>query len=117
MNRLSNKVAVVTGGARGMGAATARLFAQEGARVVIADLLEKEGRALAEEIGEAALFIRLDVSDEVQWKKLVDETLARWGRIDVLVNNAGIVMAKSIVDTTKEEFERVLSINATGTFL
>src|SRR6185295_12343243 len=103
MNRLAGKVAIITGGARGMGAATSRLFAQEGARVVIADVLEDESRALSEEIGEAAVFTRLDVADEAQWNALVDETLKRWGRIDVLVNNAGIIVVKSVVDTAKAE--------------
>jgi 3alpha(or 20beta)-hydroxysteroid dehydrogenase len=117
MQRLANKVAIITGGARGMGAQTSRLFVEEGATVVIADLLEDEGRALAAELGEAASFRRLDVSKEEGWQQLVHETVERHGRIDVLVNNAAVLVFGAIEELTQAQFERALSINLTGTFL
>ena len=117
MTRLANKVAVVTGGARGMGAQTCRLFLQEGATVVVADVLEAEGTALARELGEAASFCRLDVSDESSWAALVAQALERHGRIDVLVNNAAVLVFGAIDTLEKRDFERALSINLTGTFL
>lgn len=117
MGRLAGKVAIVTGGARAMGAATVRLFAAEGAKVVIADVLADEGQALAAEIGEAAAFVRLDVTDEANWRAVVDETTARFGAVDVLVNNAGIITFSSLTDTSLEDFERVLRVNLVGAFL
>lgn len=117
MKRLENKVAIITGGARGMGAQTSRLFVEEGATVVIADLLESEGQALAAELGDRASFRRLDVSDEDGWQRLVGETVERHGRIDVLVNNAAVLVFGAIEQLSKAEFERALSINLTGTFL
>src|SRR6516162_6565547 len=88
--RLANKVAIISGAASGMGAATARLFAREGANVVIADVLEHEGRQVAGGIGDAACFERLDVTDEKSWADVVAATTARFGKLNVLVNNAGI---------------------------
>ncbi|GLZ84562.1 3-alpha-hydroxysteroid dehydrogenase [Metapseudomonas resinovorans] len=117
MQRLANKVAIITGGARGMGAQTSRLFVKEGATVVIADLLEDEGHALAAELGEAASFRCLDVSKEEGWQQLVHETVERHGRIDVLVNNAAVLVFGAIEELTQTQFERALSINLTGTFL
>ncbi|MCY1430973.1 3-alpha-(or 20-beta)-hydroxysteroid dehydrogenase [compost metagenome] len=117
MQRLANKIAIITGGARGMGAETARLFVAEGAHVVIADLLEQEGEALAAELGEAASFQRLDVSCEENWQNVVRATVERHGRIDVLVNNAAVLVFGAIEQLSKAEFERALSINLTGTFL
>ena len=117
MKRLDNKVAIITGGARGMGAATARLFAAEGAKVVIADLLVEDGEALAASIGPAALFHRLDASDEASWLSLIAATEARFGAIDVLVNNAGVLLFRTIADTTKADFERVIDVNLIGCFL
>lgn len=117
MQRLENKIAIITGGARGMGAETARLFVAEGARVVIADLLEQEGAALAAELGDAASFQRLDVSCEENWQRVVQATLERHGRIDVLVNNAAVLVFGAIEQLSRAEFERALSINLTGTFL
>jgi 3alpha(or 20beta)-hydroxysteroid dehydrogenase len=114
---LQGKVAVVTGGARGMGEATCRLFAELGARVVIADVLEAEGRDLAAGIGGAAVFHRLDVGDEQGWRALVEETEARWGGIDVLVNNAAILTFSAIVDQDVSTLERLLRVNLIGTFL
>ena len=91
--RLTGKVAIISGAASGMGAATARRFGKEGARVVIADMLEEEGKAVADGVNEAggkAMFIALNVTDEAGWKKVVDATVAAFGRLDILVNNAGI---------------------------
>ena len=117
MNRLAGKVAIITGAARGMGAATARLFASEGARVVIADVLDAEGDSLAREIGQASLFQHHDVADEDSWQRVVREAIAHFGGVDVLVNNAGILLMKGLLDIQKQEFERVLAINLVGTFL
>ena len=117
MARLKDKVAIITGGARGMGAATCRLFAREGAKVVIADLLETEGQALAKELGGGARFFRHDVTDEASWQHLIVETTSAFGAIDALVNNAGVLLFKTIADTSKAEFDRVVGINLAGTFL
>ena len=117
MKRLNGKVAVITGGARGMGAHTCRLFVQEGARVVVADVLEDEGRALVRELGDAASFHRLDVSDEAGWQALVEHAQQRFGRIDVLVNNAAVLVWGAVDALPKQDFERALAINLTGTFL
>lgn len=117
MTRLKNKVAIITGGARGMGAATVRLFAREGAKVVIADVLDAEGAALAQELKGNAMFLHHDVTNEVSWRNVIDKTVAAFGAIDVLVNNAGVLLFKTIADTTKADFERVTSINLSGTFL
>ena len=115
MARLKDKVAIVTGGARGMGAATSRVFASEGAKVVIADVLDADGEKLAKEIG--ATYQHLDVSDETNWHNVIASTVAKFGKIDVLVNNAGVLLFKTIADTTKADFERVIGINLVGTFL
>ena len=117
MGRLADKVAIVTGGARGMGAATARLFVREGARVVIADMLAAEGEALAAELGEAARFASLNVTDEAGWQALVAEEMARSGRIDALVANAGVLSFGELVTSDAAEFDRVFSINVKGVFL
>ena len=117
MSRLTDKVAIITGGARGMGAATSRLFAAEGARVVIADVLDDDGAKLAKELGGAATFMHHDVTDENSWRALIKLTTDKFGRIDVLVNNAGVLLFKTIVETSLADFQRVLSINLTGTFL
>ncbi|QGP80530.1 SDR family NAD(P)-dependent oxidoreductase [Sphingobium sp. CAP-1] len=115
--RLQDKVAIITGGARGMGEATVRLFAREGAKVVIADVLEAEGQALAADLGDAAMFQRLDVSDEASWTALVAAVMARHGRIDALVNNAAVVAFAPIVALEAEQIDRVLGINVKGTLL
>ena len=99
MKRLENKVAIVTGGARGMGAATSRVFAQEGARVVIADVLEAEGAQLAAEIGKSAIFVRHDVTDENAWASLLALTDQTFGPVDALVNNAGVLLFRTLVGT------------------
>lgn len=115
--KLDGKVAIVTGGARGQGAATARLFAAEGARVVIADILENDGEKLARELGSATVFRRLDVTDEEDWRKAVAEVSKRWGGVDILINNAGVVHPAAITDLKKSDFERVLQINLIGSWL
>jgi 3alpha(or 20beta)-hydroxysteroid dehydrogenase len=117
MNRLKDKVALITGGARGMGAATCRLFAAEGATVVIADVLDREGEALAAELGARASYAHLDVADEAGWRAVIDRTVAGHGGLDVLVNNAGVLLFKTIAETSLAEFERVIRINLQGTFL
>ncbi|MFT4054149.1 MAG: glucose 1-dehydrogenase [Novosphingobium sp.] len=116
--RLQDRIAVVTGGARGQGEATARLFAAEGAKVVIADMLADEGAAVASSIGADARFIALDVSDEEQWAGLDRTIRDDWGAgADILVNNAGIVHPAGMLDLTKPDFERVLQINLIGAWL
>lgn len=115
--RLEGKVALITGGARGQGEAEGRLFVAEGATVVLADILDDEGRAAAAAIGPAASYLTLDVRDAARWTAVIDEVVARHGRIDVLVNNAGIFPAGGLLDTTEEAFERVVAINQTGVFL
>src|SRR5215469_13969544 len=114
---LSGKVAIITGGARGQGAAEARLFASLGARVVITDILEAEGQQVAASIGETARFVRQDVSSADDWAKVV--TLARneFGRLDVLVNNAAICAVAPILDQSIDELERMLRVNLVGPFL
>ncbi len=115
--RLAGKVAIISGGAAGMGEATARLFAREGAKVVIADILEAEGTRIAREIGPAARFERLDVTDEAGWEAVVASTVRHFGKLDILVNNAGI-SGNSVADLySTEGWHRIISINATGVFL
>ena len=118
--RLEGKVALISGGARGMGAVEAGLFAKEGARVVIGDVLEAEGRQTEAEINEMGgecLFVRLDVTSEADWRAAVDTAVTRYGKLDLLVNNAGIVLRKGIEETTEEEWDRVMEVNAKGVFL
>jgi 3alpha(or 20beta)-hydroxysteroid dehydrogenase len=115
MGRLDGKVCLITGGARGQGAAEARLFTAGGGTVWATDVLDAEGEALAAEVG--ATYRHLDVRDEDQWAALVDEIVARDARLDVLINNAGIFRGNRLVDTPKEEFELVMDINSTGVFL
>jgi 3alpha(or 20beta)-hydroxysteroid dehydrogenase len=117
MARLNDKVAIVTGGARGMGAATSRVFAAAGAKVVIADVLDADGARLAAEIGGNVRFLHLDVTDESNWQQVIQETIRAFGNIDALVNNAGVLLFRTIADTSKADFERVLSVNLVGTFL
>ena len=117
MNRLAGKVAIITGGARGMGAATCRLFVEQGAKVAIADLLEAEGRALAAELGDAARFYHHDVSSEESWAALRRHVQQDLGAVDVLVNNAGMLMFRTLLETTLQEYERVLKVNLVGEFL
>lgn len=117
MARLDGKVAIISGAARGMGAATARLFVAAGARVIIADLLEADGTALADELGEAARFARLDVTSAESWAATVALAEEIFGPVDVLVNNAGVLLFKGLLQTTPEEYRRVIEINLVGDFL
>ncbi len=118
--RLEGKVAIISGGARGMGAAEARIFARAGARVVIGDLLEEEGLKVVAEIGEAggeALFVRLDVTDESSWQSAVEAAVERFGKVDILVNNAAILRTQGLLETTEEIWDEVMDVNTKGTFL
>ncbi|HEY2089693.1 MAG TPA: SDR family oxidoreductase [Mycobacterium sp.] len=108
--RLAGKVALVTGGARGMGAAEARLFVEHGAKVTIADVLDAEGEVLAKELGPAARYVHLDVTDEDAWAAGVDDAVQAFGGLDVLVNNAGIVSLAPIVNTTTQEYLRIVGV-------
>jgi 3alpha(or 20beta)-hydroxysteroid dehydrogenase len=117
MGRLDGRVTLVTGGARGMGGEESRLFAAEGAKVIIADVRVEEGRALADEIGEAAHFVELDVSDEEAWDEAMKEADARFGQLHVLVNNAGITDYSPLTMTTTESYMRVFAVNQLGVFL
>jgi NAD(P)-dependent dehydrogenase (short-subunit alcohol dehydrogenase family) len=118
--RLAGKVVLISGGARGMGAAEARLFAQEGARVVVGDVLDAEGKAVEAEVrakGGEAVFVRLDVTREAEWEQAVALAVSRFGKLNGLVNNAGIGGASRIEDTTAEAWDRVMDVNAKGVFL
>jgi len=117
MARLEGKIALVTGAARGTGEQTARLFAQEGAKVVVADVLEEEGAKTAAEIGASAAFVRLDVTDAGSWAEAVAETVRRFGRPNVLVNNAGLLHIQSLIDTPPAVVERLWRVNTLGPFL
>jgi len=117
LGRLADKVVIVTGAARGQGAAEARLFAEEGARLVIGDVLDEEGGKVAEALGDEIHYVHLDVTCEEDWAAAIDCALAKFGRIDCLVNNAGIHESKSLAESTRADFERVLSVNLTGAFL
>ena len=120
MGRLDGKVAIVTGGASGIGRASAIQLAEEGAKVAITDRNIAGGEAAAREISDAggdAIFIEHDVSNEDQWKSVIAAVLERYGRLDVLFNNAGIQFSKSVEDTTLEEWNRIMSVNADGVFL
>jgi 3alpha(or 20beta)-hydroxysteroid dehydrogenase len=116
MGRLDGRVAIVTGAARGTGEATARLMAAEGARVVIGDVLDA-GATVASEIGEAARFVPMDVTSESDWQAVVATAEEAFGGIDVLVNNAAVLLMRAIADTSVEDFERVVRVNQLGTFL
>ena len=118
--RVAGKVALVSGGARGLGEAQAKLLAAEGAKVAIGDVLEEEGRKVEAEINELggeAFFMPLDVTQADQWTAIIDETVARFGKLDVLVNNAGIGGRGGLEDMTEEEWDEVMAVNAKGVFL
>ena len=118
--RLEGKVALISGGARGMGAVEAKLFATEGAKVVIGDVLEAEAKGVEAEINESGgecVFIRLDVTVAANWQAAVDLAVGRFGRLDILVNNAGISNRATLEDTSDEAWDRMLDINAKGVFL
>ena len=118
--RLEGKVALISGGARGQGAVEAKLFASEGASVVIADILDDEGRQVEAEIAESggdATYVHLDVTSESQWNDAVSAAVERYGKLDILVNNAGILIRAGVEDTTEEDWDRIMDINAKGVFL
>lgn len=115
--RLAGKVCVVTGGVAGLGKADAIVLAREGAIVIITDVDAAQGKATADEIGERALFIQHDVRDEQAWIDLIAMTMARFGRLDVLVNNAGVLKRANIEEATLEDWRFIQSVNVEGTFL
>ena len=118
--RLQGKVCLISGGSRGMGAIEAALFAKEGAKVVVGDVREEEGRSLVEKINSEwgdAVFSLLDVTSEKDWDSAVSEAVSRFGKLDVLVNNAGVSARGSIEETTVADWDRVMDVNAKGVFL
>jgi len=117
MGRVDDKVALISGGARGMGAAHARMLVAEGAKVVIGDILDEEGKALADELGEAARYVHLDVVDVDDWKAAVDTAVENFGKLNVLVNNAGIVQVAPLKSLDVDRWKKVLDVNLTGALL
>ena len=118
--RVEGKVALISGSARGIGAATAKLLASEGAAVVLADVLEDEGMATEAEItenGGNATFMRLDVTDEENWKDVIEATVATYGKLDIVANNAGISGRTTVEETPAENWDRVMEVNGKGVFL
>ncbi len=118
--RVAGKVALISGGARGIGAACARLLAREGAAVVLGDILEEEGRQTEAEISEAggrAMFVPLDVTSEENWQSVVRAAVASYGKLDVLINNAGISGRTGVEETSIDSWDRVMEVNAKGVFL
>lgn len=115
--RLEGKVAIVTGGSRGTGEATARRFVREGASVVLADILDEQGRKLAAELGDRSLYVHLDVTSEAEWARCLDETLARFGKLDILVNNAAVLHIAPLEETALADWDRLVRVNQTGPFL
>ena len=120
MGRLDGKVAIISGGARGQGEVEAKLFAKEGAKVVFGDILDEEGRqveAAIRQAGGEATYVHLDVTQEADWQEAVQTAVSTYGKLDILVNNAGILRRDSIEETTKELWDTILAVNATGVFL
>ncbi len=120
MGRLKGKVAIISGGARGQGATEARMLAMEGASVVFGDILDDEGRqveAQIRELGGEATYVHLDVTSETDWQSAVETAVTRYGKLNVLVNNAGILIRKTLEETTGEDWDRIMNINAKGVFL
>ncbi len=118
--RLEGKVSLITGAARGQGAAEARMFAQEGAKVILADVTDQEGMAVAAEIAEAggdALYVHLDVTNEEEWDSAVQSAVASFGKLDILVNNAGIWRRVHVLETSSEQWDDIMDVNAKGVFL
>lgn len=114
MGKLDGKTAIITGGARGMGAATAKLFVAEGANVVITDILEPEGNATAKALGERALFVRHDVSQEADWEAVIAAALEAFAGINILINNAGILQIGAIEQQKREAWDTILGVNLIG---
>ncbi|MUL62886.1 3-alpha-hydroxysteroid dehydrogenase [Mycobacterium sp. CBMA 234] len=117
MGRVDGKVALITGGARGMGAAHARMLIAEGAKVVIGDILDEQGEALAAELGDAARYVHLDVTDADQWAAAVNTATEQFGLLNVLVNNAGISALGKIGEFDMAKWQKCIDVNLTGTFL
>lgn len=117
MARVQDKIIIVTGSAQGMGETHARRLLQEGAKVVLTDLNEEKGQALAKELGDNALFIKHDVTSESDWERVISQTEEHFGPVNVLVNNAGITMSKSILDMSLGEYRRIVEINQVSIFL
>jgi len=120
VGRLDNKVAVIAGGAVGIGGADSLLFAREGAKVVIGDINEKDGQALADQIrseGHEAIFVRHDITREEDWVNIMEAAVNTYGKVNICVNNAGVSLGKDIEDTTLDEWNWLMNINATGVFL
>ena len=117
MGRVDDKVALISGGARGMGASHARLLVREGAKVVVGDILDDEGQAVADELGDAARFVHLDVTRPNQWKSAVATAVDAFGKLNVLVNNAGIANGNMLQLFELSEWQKIIDINLTGTFL
>ncbi len=115
--RLENKVAIISGGSRGMGAVEAELFVQQGAKVLVGDVRDDEGRALVEKIGADAVYAHLDVTSEDDWAAAVKKATDHYGKLDILVNNAGVSARGTIEETSVEDWDRVMGINAKGVFL
>ena len=117
MTRVEGKVAIITGAASGMGKADAELLAAQGAKVVVTDLNEVDGQAVADAIGENAIFLRLNVTDEDNWKAVVATTVETFGKLDILVNNAGMIALGNILDTELESWRMINAVNSEGVFL
>ncbi len=118
--RLEGKVAIITGGARGQGATEARMFAREGARVVIGDVRDELGmqvEAEIRELGGEAVYLHLDVTSADDWQRAIDTAEQQFGKVDVLVNNAAIVLRKDIEETTSDDWDNIMAVNAKGVFL
>ncbi|MER2010613.1 MAG: SDR family NAD(P)-dependent oxidoreductase, partial [Psychrobacillus sp.] len=117
MKRLEGKVAIITGSAQGMGAAHAKLFIENGAKVILTDLNEVKGEEFAAELGENAIFVKQNVASEEDWATVIAKAEETFGPVNVLVNNAGITMAKNMLDVTVEEYRRIVEINQVSVFL
>ncbi len=117
MGRLENKVAIITGAAQGMGATHAKLFIEEGAKVVLTDLNEEKGEAFAAELGENALFVKQNVTSEEDWTNVISKAEEVFGPVNILVNNAGITVNKGLMNTTLDEYRRIVDINQVSVFL
>jgi len=118
--RLAGKVAIITGGSRGQGAAEARLFSDEGAKIIIADILDDEGAKIEAEINERggnSIYMHLDVTDAAEWDRVVKATVEKFGKLDILVNNAGVASWGTNDDTTEKEWDKIMDVNAKGVFL
>ena len=117
MGRLDGKIAIVSGAARGQGEAEARLFVEEGARVILGDVLDEQGQRVADELGDAARYVHLDVTSEADWSVAVKETESAWGNVNVLVNNAGILKFAPLAEMSLDDYLAVIDVNQVGCFL